>query len=104
MCGLRLEIACAAVRSTRRSGRILDSCVVWGVWKPVFDRGRSVRQEHGSTGEIVFRNGNDVMAIVEFPDLAAQEAFRADPRLQEGMQEGGVMTAPEISGPWTRVS
>lgn len=68
----------------------------------MFDDGRALRQEYGVTDEMVFRNGNDVLVLVEMPDAESPQRFQADPRLREDMQKAGVLTAPDAGGPWDR--
>jgi len=83
---------------------VRHTCQDFDAWKPVFDRGLGLRQEHGAISEMVFRDGNDVMVLVEFPDAGSQESFQGDPRLRQNMQDAGVIGAPNVSGPWDRVS
>lgn len=83
---------------------VRHTCEDFDNWKAVFDRGLALRQEHGATSEMVFRDGNDVMVLVQFPDAASQEGFQSDPRLREDMQEAGVIGVPDMTGPWDRVS
>jgi len=53
-------------------------------------------------GEMVFHNGNDVLALLELPDADSATRFTNDPRLQEDMQAAGVIGPPEINGPFKR--
>ena len=83
---------------------VQHTCQDFDAWKPAFDRGLGLRQEHGAISEMVFANGNDVMVLVEFPDAGSQAAFQADPRLRQDMQDAGVIGAPNVSGPWDKVA
>jgi hypothetical protein len=51
---------------------------------------------------ISFRNGNDVLVLVEMPDEDSADGFRADPRLREAMQRAGVVGKADIDGPRDR--
>jgi hypothetical protein len=66
-------------------------------WKSGFDSHDPVRRGHGSTGYQVLQDGNNVLALIAFPDVASSEAFRSDPSLREVMAKAGVIGAPDIS-------
>ena len=66
-------------------------------WKAGFDGHDDVRRSHGSTGYRVLRDGNSVLALIEFPDAASTEAFSSDPSLRAVMEKAGVVGAPDIS-------
>ena len=83
---------------------VRHTCQDFDAGKPVFDRGVGLRQERRATSEMVFRDGNDVMVLVEFPDADSQEAFQGDPRLRQDMQDAGVIGAPNVTGPWDEVA
>ena len=73
-------------------------------WKSVFYAHADHRQAHGTSDEIVFRDGNNVMVLLEFPDAGAAASFRDDPELRTYMEESGVIGKPDMSGPWERIS
>ncbi|MBV9830462.1 MAG: hypothetical protein JOZ82_02625 [Marmoricola sp.] len=72
-------------------------------WKAGFDGHDRARRSHGSTGYRVLQDGNSVLALIEFPDAASAQAFRADPELGKVMAEAGVIGAPDIST-WSEAS
>ena len=78
------------------------TCEDYDAWRAAFDEGRVLREEYGAAAEMVFHNGNEVLALVEFPDTNSSARFQGDPRLREGKKRAGVIDAPEISGPWER--
>jgi hypothetical protein len=45
----------------------------------------------------VLRDGNHVLALMDFPDADSAAAFEADTSLKEAMHRAGVVGAPEIS-------
>lgn len=68
-------------------------------WKVVYDEVGSLRDQHGCTFERVLRrptDGNDVVAIHDFPTVEQAEAFAADPALKAAMERSGVAGAPRI--------
>lgn len=69
-------------------------------WKSGFDAHDEVRRGHGSTGYQVLHDGNTVLALIAFPDVASAQAFQSDPGLREVMAKAGVIGAPDISV-WT---
>jgi hypothetical protein len=71
-------------------------------WKSGFDSHDTVRRSHGSTGYQVLRDGNAVLALIEFPDVTSAQAFQTDPSLADAMQRAGVVSAPDISV-WSEV-
>ena len=72
-------------------------------WKVGFDGHDEARRSHGSTGYRVLHDGNDVLALIEFPDAASAQAFRTDPALAEVMRKAGVIGAPDVST-WSEAS
>jgi hypothetical protein len=72
-------------------------------WKAGFDQHDSARRNHGSTGYRVLHDGNNVLALIDFPDDASAHAFRSDPVLREVMKNAGVVGAPDISA-WSEDS
>ena len=68
-------------------------------WKSVYDEVGTLRDQHGCTYERVLRlpsDGNDVVAIHDFPTVEQAEAFAADPALKAAMERSGVAGAPRI--------
>ena len=72
-------------------------------WSTGFKEHGEVRRSHGATGDRVLRDGNQVLALIDFPDAASAAAFQADPSLRDAMQHAGVVGAPDISV-WTESS
>ena len=66
-------------------------------WKSGFDGHDAGRRGHGSTGYRVLRDGNAVLALIEFPDASSAQAFTTDPSLREVMDKPGVVGAPDVS-------
>ena len=66
-------------------------------WKSGFDGHDAGRRGHGSTGYRVLRDGNAVLALIEFPDASSAQAFTTDPSLREVMDKAGVVGAPDVS-------
>lgn len=66
-------------------------------WSTGFKDHGDVRRSHGATGHRVLRDGNHVLALMDFPDADSAAAFEADPSLKEEMHRAGVVGAPEIS-------
>jgi hypothetical protein len=65
-------------------------------WKAEFDGHSDVRKSHGATKDRVFRDGNDVLVLIDFPDEALVQKFLVDSSLAEAKERGGVQGAPEI--------
>ena len=82
---------------------VRHSVADFDTWKAGFDEHEKVRRSHGSTGHQVLRDGNAILALVEFPDVASAQAFQSDPSLAAAMQHAGVVSAPDISV-WTEVA
>jgi hypothetical protein len=71
----------------------------YAIWRPVYDEVGVLRAQHGCTSERVLRlptDGNDVVAIHDFPTVEQAEAFAADPALKVAMERSGVAGAPRI--------
>jgi len=69
------------------------------MWKPIYDEHAATRKAAGSQGARLFRNtadGNEVVAIMSWPDLAQAEAFSNSPDLHAVMQKAGVIGTPEL--------
>jgi len=66
-------------------------------WKNSFDAHASVRAGHGATSHRVLHDGNDVIVLIEFPDVPSIESFATDPSLAQAMKDGGVVSAPQRS-------
>lgn len=66
-------------------------------WLEVFQRNTDFRVSHGATGHRVYRDGNTVVVLVEFPAPDAGAAFLADPELQTRMKEAGVVGQPDTA-------
>lgn len=69
------------------------------VWKSMYDEHAATRKAAGSLGARLFRNtgdGNEVVAIISWPDLAQAEAFSNSPDLHSVMQKAGVIGTPEL--------
>ena len=68
-------------------------------WKPVFDADESNRAKAGIKKLGLYtsvKNPNDVTMIFE-SDAGVIDAYMSNPRLQEDMQKGGVISAPVVS-------
>jgi hypothetical protein len=71
----------------------------YDAWRVVYNEVGSLRDQHGCTAERVLRlptDGNEIIAIHDFPTVEQAEAFASDPALKEAMQRGGVAGAPRI--------
>ena len=72
----------------------------YDVWRPIFDDHGATREAHGGTSAKVYRgtaDANAITIVMEFPSVAAAEAFSSDPSLKEAMSKGGVTGPPQIS-------
>lgn len=68
-------------------------------WKPVYDEHAATRKAAGSKGARLFRStndGNEVVAIMSWPDRQHAEAFANSPDLQAVMQKAGVIGVPDL--------
>ena len=71
----------------------------YDAWRVVYEEVGALRNQHGCTAERVLRlptDGNDVVAIHDFPSVAQAEAFASDPELKAAMERAGVAGAPRI--------
>ena len=66
-------------------------------WKQAFDGHEANRQSHGATGHRVIRDGEEITALIDFPDRNSAEAFVNDPALREVMTRAGVQGPPSIA-------
>ncbi|WP_216897922.1 3,4-dihydroxy-2-butanone-4-phosphate synthase [Nocardia alni] len=74
---------------TRHRVRDFDS------WRSVFGGHQDNRRAHGATGHRIFRLGDEVTVLTEFPNRAAAERFLADPALREIVARAGFLGSPE---------
>ena len=64
-----------------------------------FDEFQSVRTEHGALAHRLFRGESDRTTFVvniDFPSLAAAEAFTADPRRARALRDGTVTSSHDL--------
>lgn len=69
-------------------------------WKTGFDADEPNRAKVGIKLSGLYtsvKNPNDVTMIFEAPGLDVLEAFTGDPRLQEAMENAGVISVPNVS-------
>lgn len=62
-------------------------------------RGKELRGKHGSRGATVYRNAdqpNEAIIVFEW-DKAEAQAFFADPKAREVLNEAGVQGTPEMT-------
>ena len=76
---------------------VRQSVADYSTWKSAFDEHAGARLSHGATGHRVLRDGNDLLVLLEFPNDAAAQAFRADQSLRTAMEKAGVQGAPDIT-------
>lgn len=65
------------------------------IWRAVFAGHQDNRRAHGATGHRIYRIGDDVTVLTEFPDRASAENFLADPALRETIARAGFIGAPD---------
>ena len=68
-------------------------------WKPVFDEHGATQRAGGSRGGYLFRNAddpNEVVALIEWDDLAKARNFVNSADLREAMERAGVSDQPDI--------
>jgi heme-degrading monooxygenase HmoA len=68
-------------------------------WKPVFDGHQATRSESGGKGGFLFRNAddpNEIIILLEWPDLEDARRFAQSEDLRETMQRAGVAEQPDI--------
>ena len=66
-------------------------------WRSVFGEHQDNRRSHGATGHRIYRTGNDVTVLTDFPDRASAENFLADPALREVVARAGFVGTPATS-------
>lgn len=69
-------------------------------WKPVFDADEANRAKAGVKQLGLYtsaKNQNDVTMIFEVSDPGVVGTYMSDPRLQEDMKRGGVISDPVVS-------
>ncbi|MGW4333965.1 hypothetical protein ACWEK5_14205 [Rhodococcus koreensis] len=66
-------------------------------WRAVFGGHQVNRRAHGATGHRIFRSGNDVTVLTDFPDRASAEKFLADPALRDVVARAGFVDTPVTS-------
>ena len=79
---------------------VQHSVADYDTWRQVFDDHSAAREAHGGTSATVYRGVEDANAItvlMEFPSVAAAQAFASDPSLKQAMSRGGVTGPPQIS-------
>jgi hypothetical protein len=76
---------------------VRHSVTDFDAWQAGFEGHDEGRRSHGATGHRVLRDGNSVLALIEFPNTEAAQAFQGDPSLRAAMQAAGVVGAPDIS-------
>ncbi|WP_433602416.1 hypothetical protein ACQPXH_12065 [Nocardia sp. CA-135953] len=64
------------------------------IWRAVFAGHQENRRFHGATGHRIYRIGDDVTVLTEFPDRSSAENFLADPALREVITRAGFIGAP----------
>ncbi|UNM99126.1 hypothetical protein [Rhodococcus opacus] len=66
-------------------------------WRTVFGGHQENRRAHGATGHRIYRFGNDVTVMTEFPDRASAEKFLTDPALHDVVARAGFVDPPTTS-------
>lgn len=69
-------------------------------WKPVFDADETNRVKAGIKQLGLYtsvKNPNEVTMIFEASDANVMDSYMGDPRMQETMKKGGVISAPVVS-------
>ena len=78
---------------------VRHSVADYAAWRAVYDSLDTLRAEYGCTGQQVLRDpafANDLFITHDFPSVDQAAGFANDARLKEGMQSGGVTSAPRI--------
>lgn len=68
-------------------------------WRKVYDRGEPLRTKHGIKMTNVYRsvdNPNQVTLVGECAGVDVVHSFMSNPELKAGMEEAGVISAPEM--------
>ena len=71
----------------------------FAAWRTVYDEVGSLRDAHGCTAERVLvspSDGNDVVALHEFPSVEQAQSFADDPALKDAMGRAGVAGPPRV--------
>ncbi|MFC9556803.1 hypothetical protein ACFTWF_38950 [Rhodococcus sp. NPDC056960] len=63
-------------------------------WRTVFGGHQDNRRAHGATGHRIYRIGDDVTVLTDFPDRASAERFLADPALRDVVARAGFVDSP----------
>lgn len=69
------------------------------LWRPFFDEHGTTRRANGSSGGRIFRSaddGNEVLILLEWDDLARARLFADSDDLRETLAAAGVTDQPEI--------
>jgi len=69
-------------------------------WRPVFDADSNERKAAGGQDLVVGRNAdsaNSILVVVKVSDLAKAKAMLADPKLKDKMNQGGVISKPDVN-------
>jgi hypothetical protein len=70
---------------------VRQSVADFDTWKSAFDGNSDARKSHGATKDRVFRDGNDVLVLIDFPDEALAQKFLAASSLAQASTKGGVL-------------
>ncbi|WP_345974210.1 antibiotic biosynthesis monooxygenase [Sulfurimonas sp. HSL3-7] len=71
----------------------------YDTWKSMYDEHAAARKAAGSQGARLLRNtndGNEVVAIISWPDFQHAQAFSNSPDLHAVMQKAGVIGVPDL--------
>lgn len=63
-------------------------------WRAAFGGHQDNRRSHGATGHRIYRDGDDVTVLTDFPDRRSVEEFLADPALADVVAEAGFLAPP----------
>ncbi|MQY16959.1 hypothetical protein [Nocardia macrotermitis] len=63
-------------------------------WRTAFAAHRTNRRTHGATAHRIYRTGNDITVLTDFPTPAAVEAFLTDPALRAIIARAGFIGTP----------
>jgi heme-degrading monooxygenase HmoA len=69
-------------------------------WRAVFDELEPLRKSMGGADSFVYcsaENPNKVLVLTEWSNKADAQKFSQSQELKDGMQKGGVISAPEVS-------
>jgi len=71
----------------------------YAAWRKVYDELEPLRVQYGCTAKRVLRrsdDGNDLLVTHDFPSAEQAGGFAHDPALRAGMEQAGVVGAPQI--------